>query len=202
MTSANSDGAFRQSGGASEQPPASEPAHPESEPTSGLPQLGSLTSLAQTARMKHINTAKGWLYVIGILTMVLSVVIFASAAQSVQTQIDKELRDLGPGVEVDHAKLAVLQGQAVASTRFGAGLGFLEGAVFVLLGAFVRRAPVAMTASGLILYIADYAIGTVLDPTYLVKGIVVRIFVIVCLVKALKAAIACERERRIAETVA
>ena len=74
----------------------------------------------------------------------------------------------------------------------------MEGVVFVLLGFFVHRAPVAMTATGLILYIADYAIGAVLDPTYLVRGIIVKIVIVVCLVKALNAAIACERERRIA----
>lgn len=186
--------------GASGQHAAGELAHPPSEPSGGVPKLGSLANLAQAARMKHINSARTVLWIFGILTMGLSAVMFAFAAQSVQAQINKELTALGPGFVVDQAKMAVLQGKAVAAARFGAGLSFVEGVVFVLLGFFVHRAPVAMTATGLILYIADYAIGAVLDPTYLVRGIIFKIVVVVCLVKALNAAIACERERRIAGT--
>jgi hypothetical protein len=168
----------------------------------GLPKLGSLSSLAQTARMKHIKSAKTVLFIVGILTMGLSAVMFAIAEQTVQSQIDQELRGLGPGFIVDQQKMAELKIDAVAKTRLGAGIGFVEGLVFLLLGVFVQKAPVAMTATGLILYVADYAIGGAFDPTYLVKGIIVKIIIVVCLVKALKAAIAYERERKNAEATA
>jgi hypothetical protein len=198
MTFPNAGDEFHDASVTSGQPAADEPAVPPSGQSGGLPKLGSLTSLAQTARMKHIKSAKTVLYVVGILTMGVSAVMLTIADQSVQSQIDRELRKLGPDFVVDDAKMAEGKGEAVAATRFGAGLSFMEGVVFLLLGMFVQKAPVAMTATGLILYIADYAIGAALDPAYLVQGIIVKIVVVVCLVKALQAAIAYERERETA----
>lgn len=190
---------FPDSGGGFNQPnfPGATPT-PGVDPTApgALPKLGSLSNLAQTARMKHIKSAKTVLFIVGVLTMGLSAVMFFLAETTVQSEIDKEIHKLGFGVQIDPVKLAEIKSEGVAKVRLGAGIGILEGLAFLLLGIFVQKAPVAMTATGLVLYVADYAIGSAFDPTYLVKGIIVKVIIIVCLVKALNAAIAYEREKR------
>jgi hypothetical protein len=171
------------------EPPAASPS---------LPQLGSLANLAQSARMKHIKSAKTVLVIVGVLTIVVSLGMFVGAEAMVQSQIDKELKDLGPGMVVDQSILVQLKADQVGAQRFGSLLSLAEGVVFLLLGLNVQKAPVPLTATGLILYLADYAIGGVLDPMYLVKGILIKIIIVVCLFKALNAAIAYEREKRAA----
>lgn len=175
------------------------------EPTTesgSLPRLGSLSNLAQSARMKHIKSAKTVLVVVGILTIIVSIGLYAMAESTVQSQIDGELRTLGPGMVVDQTLLAQVKADALSAQRFGALLAVAEGVVFLLLGLNVHKAPVPLTATGLILYIADYAIGGVLDPTYLIKGIIIKIIIVVCLFKALNAAIAYEREKRASAALA
>jgi hypothetical protein len=155
--------------------------------------LDGLGSLAQSARSKHLKTAKVTLIAVGVLT-ILGNVVFAVAAESmVQQAIDKELRGV-PAGQIDQEVVAELKKQAVTTTRLVSGAFVAVGVVFIFLGLFVSRAPVACTATGLVLYLAGWAITGVLDPSMIFKGALLKVIIIVALVKALKAAIAFQKE--------
>jgi ABC-type siderophore export system fused ATPase/permease subunit len=79
------------------------------------------------------------------------------------------------------------------------GIAFL-GVLFILLGFLVTRFPLPATIIALVLYLGSNAVLALLDPAVLVQGIIFKIIVVVCLVKALQAAIAYQRELRAAGT--
>jgi hypothetical protein len=161
--------------------------------SSSLPKLGKLT---QTARMKRIKSARTVLLFIGTISLLYGLAMTVFAETFVDSQIDKEIRGLGPNVIIDQAKLKEIKVEAYGRQRVGGFATIAEALAFLLLGVFVQKAPVPLTATGLILYAADWAVGSIFDPTYLLHGLIVKVLIMACLVKALNAAIAYERERR------
>jgi hypothetical protein len=78
----------------------------------------SLGSLAQSARTKQLKTARGILYFVGILTVVVNVAFVIFAEQVVNSQIDKELAGIDvQNMVVDQEALAKIRDQAVRSTQ-------------------------------------------------------------------------------------
>jgi hypothetical protein len=83
------------------------------------------------------------------------------------------------------------------------GLFVLLGVIFVILGICVYRAPVPCTVAALVLYIGGWLGSVALtalggDPKEigraLMGGIIIKIFIIIALSKAIKAAIAYQKE--------
>ncbi len=145
----------------------------------GPNQLGSL---AQSARMKHMNQAKWTLIIIGVLTALLNGFMLA--------QSQKEVDDLIRAGQLGAADAGTVLG--LVRVIYGGALAL--GVVFIILGALVNRFPVPTTIAGLVLYLASTALFMLLDPSSIAKGIVIKVIIIYGLVRAVNAAIAYKKE--------
>jgi len=154
-----------------------------------------LGSLAQAARSKQLNSARTILLVVGVLTVLVNGFFVVMAETMVNKQFETELADLRrQGVVVDEDKVEELREESIQSTRLINGVGLALGVVFILLGMNVKKYPVPMTITGLVLYLGSAAVFGLMDPTTLAKGIIIKIFIIVGLFKAVQSAIAYEKE--------
>lgn len=170
------------------------PAHvPEeaSAPPSGMAGLGNL---AQSARGKELKSARTIMFFIGAVSVAVNMFVFSSAEGEVQKEIDTEVAKLGPGFEVDQDKVTALKSQAVGATRLISGGGMVLGIVFVACGLLVQRHPVPATITALALYLASMAIFGLVNPASLASGLIIKIFIVVGLFKAVQAAIAYQKE--------
>jgi hypothetical protein len=153
-----------------------------------------LGSLAQSARQKQIKSARNILFVIGVLTVGANAVMMGLARGQVEKAIQAEIAKVGPGAIVDQAKLQQLQEAAVRIAYLVCAVAMLLGVVFIVFGFIVKKYPVPITITSLVLYIGAAVIFGILDPTTLLQGIIIKIVIVVALVKAIQAAIAYQRE--------
>ncbi|MGI9428430.1 MAG: hypothetical protein ACR2NM_07225, partial [Bythopirellula sp.] len=150
--------------------------------------LGSLT---QAARSKQLNSARTILIAIGILTVLVNGIFVFLAKQMVDDQFEQELSDLRQqGMVVDESKVEELRSGAIKATKLINGVGLAIGVAFIVLGVNVKKYPVPMTITGLVLYLGSAAVFGLMDPTTLAKGFIIKILIIVGLFKAVQAAIA------------
>ncbi len=162
--------------------------------------LGSLSGpkkplgkLAQSARTKEISGARKIMFIIGVLNLVFGGIMFAASQFLIDMQIE-QLQKQQQNVVVDQAA----RDQAIMGARLGAGLVLGLGAVYIVLGLIVQKAPVPITIAGLSIYLGTIAIGALLDPKSLlaggVIGIAIRIAIVLALIRAVRAAFAYQRE--------
>src|SRR5262245_47379733 len=155
-----------------------------------------LGSLAQSARNKHPRQARRVLIAVGILTVLVQTGMYFVEANTIRD----EIRKVRPDLAADPAGMAEAEetvGRILLLVHGGAvGLGV----VFILLGVFVERAPVAITATALVLFIGREVIFALIDPTNLARGWLIKIIFIVRLVKARQAAVAAQQEKASAAT--
>jgi hypothetical protein len=164
------------------------------------PSMAGLGNLAQSARGKELKSARVIMFVIGALSMAANLMFFSSAEQDVQKEIDKEVAKLGPGFVVDQEKVAELKKQAVGTAHLINGGGVVLGMVFIACGLLVQKHPVPATITALALYLAGVAIFGLLNPASLASGIIIKVFVVIGLFKAVQAAIAYQKELAAAGT--
>ncbi len=155
-----------------------------------------LGSLAQSARRTSLKQARIILIIIGVFTLGLNLVLFFNAENEVRQALEQEKQKAGPGVVFDPIKLKEAEEQILNVVKLVYGGTAALGVVFIVLGIAVYAAPVPCTVTGLVLYVAGIAVFAVIDPTNLVRGLIVKILIIVGLVKAVQAAVAYERERK------
>jgi hypothetical protein len=168
-----------------------------------LPPLQTgLGSLGQEARLKYLNTAKWIMIVVGILTVAVNGFQFATVEKIVDAELDTELKKQGVARhQVDPVVYKQVRETAIHSLKLVGGALIAIGAVFIVLGLFVKQYPVPLTITGLVLYIGSAAVFVALDPTTLMKGAIIKIFIVIGLVKAVQAALAYERERKAMTTL-
>lgn len=157
---------------------------------------GGLGSLAESARRKELKTARGILFFIGVVTILANAVFAGMAKSMVDDAIDKELRELqAQGLVLDDAAVEEARTSgfraAVTANLIGIGIGIL----FIAFGIFVYQKPVPITIAALVIYIGANAAYGLLDPTTLLKGLIIKIFIVAALFKAVQAAIASEKEK-------
>lgn len=161
------------------------------------PAIGGLGNLAQAARAKQLKTARTILYIVGVLTVIVNVGFVIFAEPIVNSQIDRELRDLRQqNLEIDEAAVNEYRQQAIQSTRLVNGIAVLIGIVFIVCGAVVYTYPVPATITSLVLYIGAAAVYAVIDPTTLPRGWIIKLLIVIGLFKAVQAALAYEAERK------
>jgi hypothetical protein len=158
------------------------------------PSMAGLGDLAQSARGKELKSARVIMFFVGALSIAVNLFFFSSAEKDVQTEIDKEIAKLGPGFVVDQEKVAVLKKQAVGAAHLINGGGIVVGMIFVACGLLVQKHPVPATITALALYLAAVAIFGLIDPASLASGIIIKVFVVIGLFKAVQAAIAYQKE--------
>jgi hypothetical protein len=148
-----------------------------------------LDSLAQAARQKQLNQARWLLIVIGILTLGINA-FFAATARS---QVDAEMKAAADG---EHLFFNEVQIDKVVRTVVHVHLMMcIIGTLVILFGIIVKTYPVTITIASLVMYVLAALIFAVLDPQSLLRGLSIKIIIVVALVWSVKAAIAYERER-------
>jgi len=154
--------------------------------------LGSLT---QAVRSKQLNSARTVLLVVGVLSLLVNVGFVFMAETLVDKQYESELSKLREqGMDIDQDKVAELRAQDIRALRLLNGAGAVLGLVFIFLGLNVKKYPVPMTITGLVLYLGSAAVFGYLDPSTLARGWIIKGVIVVSLFKAIQAAIAYEKE--------
>jgi hypothetical protein len=159
---------------------------------SKLPPLGGaggkgLGNLAQSARQKHIKSAQRVLLVIGILTVAANGFMMATAKSQVDQLIQQNPQFAN-------------QADAIMNMTYLLGGGAMAvGVAFIVLSFLVPKFPVPSTIIGLVLYVGSVGVFAALEPLSLVQGWLFKIIIVVSLVKSIQAAIAYQRESKLAE---
>ncbi len=155
-----------------------------------------LGSLAQSARSKKLKQARGILIAVGILTIIVNGIGLALLPSQVKNELDKEINKVkAQRMVVDQAKVKEVEAQILRYGYLASGVVIGLGVVFVILGLIVNQYPVPATLLGLVLYIGAVVILALLDPITIAQGIIWKIIIIACLLKALQTAIAYEKEK-------
>ena len=158
-----------------------------------MPQLSSLTSLSQSARMKQLKSARMILIFVGVVTVALNGFLFVQA----EAMVDNEIRNLQIQGIVIEGDVNQIRDQTVKMTRLIHGGTVALGVVFILLGVAVKSFPVPATVLGLVLYLGSIAVFAVINPASLLQGLFLpcdmKIIFIYCLFKAVHSAIGYQR---------
>tara|TARA_B100000809_G_scaffold265720_1_gene325445 strand:- start:1552 stop:2181 length:630 start_codon:yes stop_codon:yes gene_type:complete len=158
-----------------------------------MPQLSSLTSLSQSARMKQLKSARMILIFVGVVTVALNGFLFVQA----EAMVDNEIRNLQMQGIVIEGDVNQIRDQTVKMTRLIHGGTVALGVVFILLGVAVKSFPVPATVLGLVLYLGSIAVFAVINPASLLQGLILpcdmKIIFIYCLFKAVHSAIGYQR---------
>jgi hypothetical protein len=70
--------------------------------------------------------------------------------------------------------------------------------VFIACGLLVQRHPVPVTITALALYLGSMAIFGLVNPASLASGLIIKIFIVIGLFKAVQAAIAYQKDLAVA----
>ncbi len=158
-----------------------------------MPQLSSLTSLSQSARMKQLKSARMILIFVGVVTVALNGFFYTQAEE----MVDNEIRNLQMQRIPIEGDVNQIRDQAVKVTRLIHGGTVALGVVFILLGVAVKSFPVPATVLGLVLYLGSIAVFAVINPASLLQGFILpcdmKIIFIYCLFKAVHSAIGYQR---------
>ena len=168
----------------------------ESDGADDLPKLGSL---AQSARVKELNTARNILIAIGILTIIVSGIQLATVRDQVHKAVQADLAKQGvvgfPPQVQQFEENAVLISYAIL------GISVALGVLFFVFGLLVKTFPVPITIISLVLYVASALVSVVINPALLQFGvaILVRVIIVIALAKAIQSAFVYQKEKRFEE---
>lgn len=165
---------------------------PHDESDDGLPRLGSL---AQSARIKELNTARSILIVIGILTILVNGFQFSQARDQVHKALQVELTKQGIAGFPPHVQQ--IEEVALRFTYLVLGAMVGMGVLFVVFGILVKTYPVPITITSLVLYVGAALAFAVMDPKTLAMGAVIKIFIVIALAKAIQSALVYQKEQRL-----
>jgi hypothetical protein len=168
-------------------------------PTATLPSLASGTSsLAQSARRKQLNVARGIMFGVGILTIVVNLAQLAMVDNEIDKQLDQEAAKLvQQGRMIDQVKFAEIK-QAAKRVGHLIMYGVIGlGALYIVFGLLIWKFPVPITIIALTIYVGSAVVFAALSneplEETLLKGIIVKVIIVVALVKAVQAAIAYQK---------
>jgi hypothetical protein len=142
--------------------------------------------LAQQAREKYLLQARRLVMIVGAVTIVGNIILFATAGMRARviSPSQHEIETLIVGARLAYALSAVI------------------GLALVGLAFWVYTRPVRATVIGLLLYIAGNVLSFLLNPANLVVAVLIEIFLVPVLAKAVHSALAAERERAAEEQYA
>jgi len=152
-------------------PPAAEAAKP-------------LGSLAQSARGKELGQARTVLIVVGVLTLAANAFMMYNIPNEVQSVVREN--------DVDPAQLEQFKQTVSMFCYLIYGGAVLLGVLFIVFGVIVKKYPVPITITSLVLYILATLLFGLLEPMSLARGFIVKILIVVGLFRAIKAARAYE----------
>ncbi|MHC5540857.1 hypothetical protein ACYOEI_21760 [Singulisphaera rosea] len=146
--------------------------------------LKPLGSLAQSARGKELRQAQGFLFFIGVLTLAVNGFFLFNLPNEIQQAIQQN--DVGPAEQEQFRQQVRMYGLLLY------GLPALLGILYIVFGIIIKRYPVFITTTSLVLYITSTVGFAILNPASAVSGIVIKAVIILALFRAIKAAKAYE----------
>jgi hypothetical protein len=150
----------------------------------------SLGNLASSARQSHTKGTR-WIFLfIGLISAGVGGFLLFNAPKEVDDLFNKEIEAAGPGAVIDQELMEAEKSRILRFVQVIYGIQIMVGVAFVCFAALVTKYPVPITISGLILYIASMAITAFFDPSQLVRGIVIKIIIVVSLIRSISAAMA------------
>lgn len=167
--------------------------------------MAPLRNLSQSAQLESLKGAKIALILVGVLTLAFQIFLFSGAEKEYDEAVDAELSKQGTSMRKlqnnSPETVALLDEEkvkAMPKLRAIYGGGIALGIIFIICGFAVYSKPVIATVTGLVLYVGAAAAMATIDPSSLVKGIILKIIIIAVLAKSVKAAFAYEKENRAA----
>ncbi len=141
-----------------------------------------------------MNQARGILIAIGVIIIIMQAVPLIDFKQGFHFMTPREALEkmVPPGQVLLPGALdaAVAVFTAVLALYVGVGV------VFFVLAALIKKIPVIATTAGLVIFSLVVLTDFIFDPEHWYQGMVLKIIFVVCLAKAIGAAIAYEKERR------
>ena len=169
-------------------------------PANMPPQVVHLDGSERDAR---IGKARKWLVIVAVTTLLYGFIFYAINKDEVEKQIhqaEAQIANVDPEVrdQLMKEQTGMTWDEAVAHDRGRVNLLLFVniGLAIVYMGMFfwAKRNPLAATVTALILFITVIALNAVDDPKTLAQGIILKIFFIGALAKAISAA---QEERRL-----
>ena len=125
---------------------------------------------------KHIRSARFAIMVVAIITIIVSIVMW----YMLQRDIDKAS---GNPLMLINEKIVAFQKVAIAST-------FFVGLLFIGLFFWAKKNPFGASLTALIIYATSILVQAGMEPETLVKGIIIKIIIILALVRGVQAGLA------------
>jgi hypothetical protein len=145
--------------------------------------------------MKQLRTARIILFVIGVLTVGVTIVQLTLLKDEAKKLVQKEIAKQGPGFIPDPVKVREAEEQLVRLATLLGAVQIALGIIFIVFGFIVYLFPVPVTIISLVLYVGSYLAFGLLNPETLAMGIVIKIFIVIAMVKAIQAAIAYQKTK-------
>src|SRR5262249_19395309 len=158
-------------------------------PDEGQPPPKKLGSLAQAARGQQLRVARIILALLGVVMLGVAIYHYVAAEDVIRDAVRKQF---GPGAIPN----PVAMRDAVNLVRTLSIVDMALGVIYMVLAMIVYIYPVAVTVTGLVLYLTTHIVVAAFDPSTLPQGIIIKILIIVGMAKAIQAAIAYQKERR------
>jgi hypothetical protein len=149
---------------------------------------------------KELKSARTLLILVGVIQLLFGAYAFYTVRDQFDEAVRAQVAQQGPGYEVDQkaADQAFDDNKALVYglTAVPVGLGVL----FLILSVFVFRFPIGVTLTGLIVFVLAHLGDALVDPSSLLKGIILKVVFITGLWKAYQSArtaTALEKERTV-----
>ena len=126
------------------------------------------------------SVAQRILIVIGLLTMAVNGFLLYNLPNEIQQAIQQ--LQIGPADVDQFRQVATISGYVIYGSPAFLGL------LFVIFGVIIKRFPVAITITSLVLYVLAAAAFALLNPATLMQGFIFKIIIIMALFQSIKAA--------------
>jgi hypothetical protein len=145
---------------------------------------------------QKVNRGRRWMLIVAVLTLFQAVFLYFSG----MSEIDKAIReaehsDLGVSAAERDAEIKATTGmtwaelieQSRGTVRLMAGIAGVLGAAFIGLWWWAQINPFGAALTALLMYVTSQVIGAMMEPESLLKGILIKIFIVVALFSAVSA---------------
>jgi ascorbate-specific PTS system EIIC-type component UlaA len=152
------------------------------------PESTHLSPAKQALRTRELKSARIILIVVGVIQLLFGAYSLFNLRAEFDKAVAAEVKTQGPGYVVD-PELADAAFEEQKGTLYAANsVPLALGLVFIILSLFVYRHPVGVTLTGLILFILAHLGDAIVDPSSLLKGIILKVVFISILWKAYQSA--------------
>jgi len=140
---------------------------------------------------RQLNQARVILIIVGVLTLGVNGFLLNQSAKEIDDVLDEEIVAIeAEDQDMDEDALAEFRADALLGLRMVYSTAVGVGIVYLALATLVFEAPVPATLTGLLLYVGSTAFFYWLDPTTIMRGVVVKALIVFGLFRSWRSAVA------------